>query len=791
MVNFLRMTKGFDLTNSTTFLDALTQALQTAGAYNAEDQTAPAAVLWPDKERQWEALIPALRSRLPLFTLGDYNPTTRSGSAYWIRCAIAGQIPAAQVPPGAVPVIYLPGVGRADLRAIEDCPKHLQPLIELQFRGTIWYQRNGHDWTLAAFLQSASGGLGLAVAADQATQDALKRALLKLAAETLDRLQKEAPLKAAFFDGLLNPDESRSLLRWLEDPTGYRQELQPEEWHSFCNVCKSRFDFHPEKDGPLSAAQMLGLREKNWAMVWHRFAESPAAYPHLPERLRQARPPFGLFDDHEETWPQDNERAEEELQGHLAALASFSPKDARAALLDLEAQHGVRREWVWARLGRSPLATALKPLAELADHTAQALPGATAAELVAAFLATGWRADHAALSALESIQKPGNPAVLITAVKAAVRAVYAAWLEDAARRYQKAVVQGPLAETYPFSPLSAVEKGTVILFSDALRMDAGQRLADALRVQGCAVELSPRLAALPPITSTAKPALTPVAAALSGKNSHGLGPAQIGKDAPLTADALRKILQEAGYQILTGDSLGDPAGLGWTEMGEIDAYGHEHGCKVAVHLEGELLALRDRIMSLLQHGWKRITVVTDHGWLLLPGGLPKAFIPEHLTEVRKGRCARLKMGAHTELAEVPWHWDPEARVAIAPATGSFEAGKDYEHGGISLQECVTPQLVVTVALAGHAAAVKIEDVHWTGLRLTAKIIGAQPGAVVDVRTKAGDAASSLVIEAKSPGAKGEVALFVEDEDHIGAAANIVVTGADGLVQAQTLTTIGG
>ena len=35
-------------------------------------------------------------------------------------------------PDDTIPVVYLPGVGRLDLRALETCPKHLQPLAELQ-----------------------------------------------------------------------------------------------------------------------------------------------------------------------------------------------------------------------------------------------------------------------------------------------------------------------------------------------------------------------------------------------------------------------------------------------------------------------------------------------------------------------------------------------------------------------------------------------------------------------------------------------------------------------------------
>ena len=72
---------------------------------------------------------------------------------------------------------------------------------------------------------------------------------------------------------------------------------------------------------------------------------------------------------------------------------------------------------------------------------------------------------------------------------------------------------------------------------------------------------------------------------------------------------------------------------------------------------GEISALERRIQDLLGWGWKRVLVVTDHGWLLLPGGLPKADLPEHLTLIRKGRCARLKKMSNTDQDTMPWYWD--------------------------------------------------------------------------------------------------------------------------------------
>ncbi|MFV9506958.1 MAG: hypothetical protein AB4911_20605 [Oscillochloridaceae bacterium umkhey_bin13] len=64
---------------ASTLLDALADALERAGAYNRGDQTPPAALLWPDGERQWEPLLPALRARLPqLLTLGAYERRRRA-----------------------------------------------------------------------------------------------------------------------------------------------------------------------------------------------------------------------------------------------------------------------------------------------------------------------------------------------------------------------------------------------------------------------------------------------------------------------------------------------------------------------------------------------------------------------------------------------------------------------------------------------------------------------------------------------------------------------------------------
>ena len=67
---------------------------------------------------------------------------------------------------------------------------------------------------------------------------------------------------------------------------------------------------------------------------------------------------------------------------------------------------------------------------------------------------------------------------------------------------------------------------------------------------------------------------------------------------------------------------------------------------------------------------RRVRIVTDHGWLLMPGGLPQAELVAGLTVAGgKGhRVATLKEGAPTSYPRLPWSWDKG--VLLATATGA-------------------------------------------------------------------------------------------------------------------------
>jgi len=67
---------------SATVLNGLVAALDSALQHDGNVVESPVALLWPDKDRQWEPVLPVLRERLPhLLTLGAYAANCKTGPA--------------------------------------------------------------------------------------------------------------------------------------------------------------------------------------------------------------------------------------------------------------------------------------------------------------------------------------------------------------------------------------------------------------------------------------------------------------------------------------------------------------------------------------------------------------------------------------------------------------------------------------------------------------------------------------------------------------------------------------
>lgn len=779
-----------------TVLDAIIHSLSRAGEFNRDDQVAPAVILWPDKERQWEPVLPVLRERLPqLLTLGPYTANCKTGPAIWLRCMIGRRstsqplLPEGNWSEKSIPILYLPGVSRQELRAVAECAPALMPLAELQYRGAFWSQANHKDWTVLAFLQSADGGLGLDVARDTATLDAMKTALVKLVETDIQDLTGHR-LEASDFHALLSPDPVREILAWMNDPKTSQAKLTTQQWEAFCHSCRDKFGFHPMKDGPLRAAEMMGLRQGNWSQVWDRFREAPKRYANLPGWLRKAKPQDDdlFLKEGDEFWPQSNEIHEASLRSALKGCEDKSAHRVIQRIKELEDLHAMRRNWVWAELGQAPLAVALKHLTTLAAICGKPMAGGALDDLAAAHVNGGWGADAAVIDALGGVEKKDD----ILAVQAVIRAVYLPWLETSALAFQKLVKAGGAAiQSKSPASVSDVAKGTAILFVDGLRFDLAQMLKSKLADKGLQLELSWRWTALPTVTPTAKPAASPISELFTGDEGCEEFRPRIkdgGKD--LTSERFRHLLEERGCQVLRDNKPGQPDGVAWLEYGSIDSTGHKEGWKLAKRVPEELEGLVGAIVGLLEGGWKKVRVVTDHGWLLVPGGLPKMNLPNYLVETRWGRCALIKEGVQSELPSVPWHWASTVHVAVPPGVGAFKASLEFAHGGLSLQECLVPELTISSA-APLVADTAISSVKWVGLRCRVHASAGAVGLLADIRESIADKATSLVAKPKEIEPDGQTSLLVLDDRKSGAKATVVLVDACDTVVAKCPTTIGG
>lgn len=716
----------------------------------------PAAILWTDGDGQWAEFVTRLRAELPsLFGLGAYDPAQRTGPAIWLRCVVDRTLPEVWPKGATTPILYLPRVERQQLRAGGDCPPELQPLVELQYRGAVWHQRNGRDWTIEAFLTSADG-CGLELAKDQSTRAALMRVLPRLADVPLDSLRGRR-LTAEELDKLAVPDPQRDLLIWMHDPAAFRAGHSDAEWTAFRNLVRAGYGLDPEDDGPSLGARKLLEGEGQWGPLWHRFCEAPTRYRGIGKLLREPLAGQGILVDRSRL-PIENDEAEGRLRSALAKVGSLPHAEACERVLALEAEHGVRRGWVWRQLDESPLAEALQPLARLADHARTGLAGTAVEEVAASYAGGGWTCDEAALAALSTARAP----TLHDLIAGVVRALYLPWLDRVSREFQGAVARSGGA--VPAAPTATPEPGTCLVFADGLRFDLAARLQARLEGSGAAARLTHRIGPVPTVTATAKPLATVAVDLIEGAGAAEFTPQFRDTRQPVIAARLRERLAARGVDLIEADVVRAPSSehaTGWVEVGRIDEFGHKLGEELAGQVDQELSRVQALVTTLLEAGWRRVRVVTDHGWLLMPGGLPKVDLPKYLVASRWARCAMVREAATPTVTTYPWHWNSSVRIATPPGAGAYAAGISYAHGGVSPQECVVPELTVERGAASVSA--RITEIEWKRLRCLVTVSSSDPTVRVDVRRQWKQPSTSLVVATKPAGDTGVVSLAVRDE----------------------------
>jgi len=763
----------------TTILEKLTAAIRRAAEYNSAVEVAPSCILWTDKEKQFEGAILALQKQMPeLLVWGKYDADRRRGPTAWIRCALSGKVKGYD-PQGRVPVVYLPDVSRADLRIVQDLKPEIKTIAYLAFRGAFFIQKNSKDWTLLSFMVSKDcGGLGLDVASDSATKMALQTVFPMMLERNVEEFKGHHLEQMDFNAILAGDDPTRNILRWLNDGDAWRQACKANEWSAFVNVCKAGYAFDPEKDGLGEGLKRFADRKGAWKPVFERYAEGYTSYPKIAKNLGSQTPPSFDFFENVGTaggWPQWNEMQESQLAGNLKAIASAPVSQALGTLKGLEATHGPRRELVWTKLKKSPLAEALPHLIRLAETALVSTPQFNSpTEMSTWYQNDGWKTDAAARMAV-AVAGKGKDGLL--AVKTVVDVLYRNWLETVAITFQKLIEKkGYKCE----APARKCGAGEVCIFADGLRLDVAKELSAHLSENGYKCKEAYRWSPIPSMTATGKPMAVP-----------GIQSVDITKSTDkydlLEAAGLtfEKLLKNVGYAKDADQLNSSPV---WVEKGDLDDTGHDKKDNMPQYLGEAMSNIEHAIADAFSDGAKSVRVVTDHGWLWLPGAFPKADLPAGLADEKKGRYATIPSGAVTDEIELPWSWEDSYRVSYPRGISCHRLGMTYTHGGLSLQECRLMELEITQG--EKKSPVSLENISWTGLWVKCKLVGDFAGCRLDVREDPirGD---SLLNRPGEPNEVGGVKGLVADEELMGKEAFVVVLGQNGAILVQQKVHIGG
>ena len=98
---------------------------------------------------------------------------------------------------------------------------------------------------------------------------------------------------------------------------------------------------------------------------------------------------------------------------------------------------------------------------------------------------------------------------------------------------------------------------------------------------------------------------------------------------------------------------------------------------------------------------------------------------------------------------------------MPPGIHCFGEGNEYAHGGLSLQECLTPDIRVVAGKDKVKPTLSISEVKWFGMRCQVSVEPVQAGLKVDIRTRINDPDSSIT-EAKILTDDGMVRLLIGD-----------------------------
>ena len=763
--------------------EKIVEGFKKATAHNSSVMVPPEVILWPDPERQWESVIENLQNTYgALFVLGDYQPEKLTGPAIWLKTVISGKLSDSSWNQTLTPVIYLPGISKSRLKEVSNLGLELQPLAEYQYTGTFFNQYNGKEWTILAILINPDDGLGLNIKQDSSTKETIIKSLSVFF--EMDITAFSAPvIDAEFINSLVFPNTIPYILKWMCTGDDFLTGMEPALKETFVDICQSRYGFIPDYKNIKEIALYLGKQENAWKHVWNFYANSPLKYPQIEPHLREAKPDdmgTGIFSIPDESWPQINEERETQLRSELEKLSKNDLPKINTGLNKLYDQHKERNKWVWTELGYSPLITALKYLRGLSESVNKPYPSASLDEIIQFYTKEGFYSDAWMRKAYAAVKSEKDKSV----IRELIQLIYKPWLEKITEKFQNLVIDS-LSETKQHN--NTEKKEQFYLFVDAFRFEMAKEYVSLLEKRGHKVELTHAFTALPTLTSTAKVKASPVAEEVNTTSEIKDFTPFFNSGKPVIISNFRAELENKGFQHSIKKGF-EPAKSYWVEIGNIDTRGHDEQAEMLKRTDELFDEISEIIDTAIEAGIKEIKIVTDHGWLMLPGGLPSSKIVKDLTVARCGRCAYIKEGVKTELPQLPWEWNSSVYIAYAPGISFFRNNEEYAHGGISLQECIVPEIKIQVE-KDELLNSKISSHKWVNLRCQIETENTPDGFLIDIRTKYNDEKTSIVLSTGKSISGNKCSLMVDDSA-IDSAAFIVLTNERGKIIDKTNTTIG-
>lgn len=719
-------------------------------------------VLWFDAMGEWRRPVSTVHAQLASAGL-DIITLESTGSQLATKFRLLSRADSARA------VVYLPGWTPRDLQPDGDTRPRLWSIAEFAFTGAFWAGNPGirdgpeiADWLERHGVRVAGG----AAARKRLTTGSSDSKLSRWLARVLDRDAKDLPEplresdvaamlggepQAAVVELLLDPD--RAFRSWADDAgdvldcirdryglsiaAGLPPEGVADSIAADLALVEAWDAFGRPEDFPFASRLPVGDAKRSDAVIFVRrdlLARGDVARE-LLRRLSahelsfdgliswgagRTGTPMAMPHVAHARWLRTIEQlvasAKDGWQGVLAAPLGSEPEPGLAP--DLPSIPGVPST-SWTGLRR------MRTLVKAASDAIDAVPAYSIAQLVDAYIGGWWRIDDDYIGfRREADQHPS-----LSPLRHVVDRAYGEYLEASAGRWTRLIENDaswtsalPSVRDVTLDLWAAKDGPRATLVIDAVRWDIARALEQRIG-PGC--RLQPILSTLPSTTPFGMSALLPldstpaVSVGAKGVSLH------VGKHEISSREGRISFLKEwFGGQgrtvaFLELDDILRGAKIPAVDQVVVfnyalDQVGHAPATSANLPTEVEAsvaridLAVRQLHRAKIRH----IDIVTDHGFLYVEPseidslGRPKVIAANALN--RGPRYVLLKSDAPApDLIRIQVPLAPGNFVGLPRGIRTLVQAELYEHGGVSLQECVLPHLISEFAVAPETLEVQV------------------------------------------------------------------------------------